>query len=76
MPCGGGFDVRPWLKLTPGLDWRLGVAPKLQHFSPYTALHEHASRKPDADAIVTEDATVTYGEFAERVVVSASWLLH
>jgi acyl-coenzyme A synthetase/AMP-(fatty) acid ligase len=48
----------------------------LQHFSPYTALHEHASRKPDADAIVTEDATVTYGEFAERVVVSASWLLH
>jgi acyl-CoA synthetase (AMP-forming)/AMP-acid ligase II len=62
--------------LTPGWDWRLGAAPYMQHFSPYTALHEHASRKPDADAIVTEDATVTYGEFAERVVAFASWLLY
>ena len=47
-----------------------------QRFSPYTALQEHASRQPDAEAVVIEDLRISYGEFLERVTAFASWLLH
>lgn len=48
----------------------------MQGVSPYTVLQEHAFRQPEAEAIVSDDATVTYGEFFERVSAFASWLLH
>lgn len=43
--------------------------------SPYAVLQEHASRQPDAEAIICGDVTLTYGEFFERVAAFASWLL-
>jgi long-chain acyl-CoA synthetase len=59
--------------VTPSLPQQ--AAPE-QAFSPYAALQEHASRQPEADAIVIEGATVSYGEFFQRVTAFAGWLLH
>jgi long-chain acyl-CoA synthetase len=55
-----------------------GSRPLLQmrRFSPYAALQEHASRQPDAEAIVRDIETVSYGDFFERVTTFASWLLY
>ncbi|MBK5197062.1 MAG: acyl--CoA ligase [Methyloceanibacter sp.] len=47
----------------------------MQGVSPYAVLQEHASRQPDAEAVVSDDATVTYSELFERVSAFASWLL-
>jgi long-chain acyl-CoA synthetase len=47
----------------------------MQRFSPYNALQGHAVHRPDAEAIVSEHARITYGEFSERVAAFASWLL-
>ena len=48
----------------------------MQRFSAHTVLEGHAARQPDEDAIVTEDAKVSYAEFFERVTAFANWLLH
>jgi acyl-CoA synthetase (AMP-forming)/AMP-acid ligase II len=44
-------------------------------FCPYATLQEHASRQPNAEAIIVEDTKVTYAEFLERVVSAGSVLL-
>ncbi len=48
----------------------------MQHFSPYAALQEHAHRQADTDALVSNNAAVTYGELLERVTAFVGWLLH
>src|SRR5215210_1612255 len=47
----------------------------MQLFSPYAALERHASRQPDAEAIVDGDISITYAEFFERITTLAGWLL-
>ena len=43
--------------------------------SPYAVFHAVASRQPEHEAIVFDDLSVTYGEFAERVTAFAGRLL-
>jgi acyl-CoA synthetase (AMP-forming)/AMP-acid ligase II len=47
----------------------------MQHFSPYSAFQELAARQPEHQAIVFDDLSISYGEFAERVGACAGWLL-
>lgn len=47
----------------------------MQRYSAFATLESHASRQPDADAIVSEDARLSYAELFERVTSLASWLL-
>ena len=47
----------------------------MQHFSPYAAFQELAARQPEHQAIVFDDLSISYGEFAERVGACAGWLL-
>ena len=42
--------------------------------SPYAALESLASAQPDADAIVTDDARLSYGELCQRIAHCAGWL--
>ena len=42
--------------------------------SPYAALEKHASGRPEADAIVIDDARLCHGELFERVTRFAAWL--
>ena len=47
----------------------------MQPFSPYATLHDHAVRQPEVDALVSEDAAITYGELLERVTACANLLV-
>ena len=47
----------------------------MQSFSPYASLESNAARDPGGDAIIIDDVTVSHGEFLERVVSCAGWLM-
>jgi long-chain acyl-CoA synthetase len=48
----------------------------MQLFSPYATLEGHASREPNAEAIVDGEVRITYAELFERISAMAGWLLH
>ena len=52
-----------------------GPHPRMTLFSPYARLQEHASRGADAQAIVSGEFILTYGDLLERVSEFAAWLL-
>ncbi len=52
------------------------LANDMRSCSPAAILQEHASRQPEAEAIISETVSLTYGEFCERVTAFAGWLLH
>jgi long-chain acyl-CoA synthetase len=47
----------------------------MQRFSPYNALKGHAAHDPETEAIIIGDLVITRGEFLERVVGFAAWLV-
>ncbi len=48
----------------------------MQIVSPYANLKAVAARQPEQEALVFDDFRISYGEFAERVMAFAGWLLN
>jgi len=48
----------------------------MTHFSAFTILENHASQKPHADAVICDDAKLSYGELVDRITSISGWLLN
>ena len=48
---------------------------RLEGFSPFPVLLEHAARDSGRAAIITPDIQITYGALPERILTIADWLM-